>query len=172
VNSEVIKNSDDVLCKESIREKIIDFENLLRQDENVFLGDSDICPLKHSFTDGVYVREIFIPAGTYLVGKIHKHEHPNFLLSGVVDIVTEEGTTTLIGPLSMISPAGTKRALHAKTDVVWVTIHSNPSNTDDLGKLEKEIIAEDYNSYSKFIKNKNKNIFSKIINKFLKGGIK
>ena len=33
-------------------------------------GESDIFPLTHSFSEGVYVREMFIPAGGFIIGKI------------------------------------------------------------------------------------------------------
>ena len=50
----------------------------------------------------------------------------------------------------MISKAGTKRALYAETDLVWTTIHANPTNTEDLEELEKDIIAPTYLEYEKF----------------------
>ncbi|MES2395813.1 MAG: hypothetical protein V4549_07410 [Bacteroidota bacterium] len=151
----------------SIRKSIMEYEEQIKSQEGAFIGDSPICPLKHTFSEGIYVREIRIPAGTYIVGKLHKHAHPNFLLSGVVDVVTEQGTTTLEGPMSMISPAGTKRALYVKQDVVWVTIHSNPTNTQDLKELESIVIADSYEEYEKFIESKNENKFISFIKKLL-----
>ena len=139
-----------------LREQILAFQTMLQNvdDENYLVVDdkssTKVCPLKHSFSDGIYVREIFIPAGMFIVGKIHKHDHPNFLLKGEVIVVTEDGTEELTRPLSMISKAGTKRALYAKTDLVWTTVHANPTNTEDLEELEKEIIAPTYLDYEKF----------------------
>lgn len=167
------------LDKAVSREAIIGFENELIKTEGVFFGD--YYPLKHTFSDGIYVREISIPAGVYLTGKIHKHEHPNFLLSGVVDVVTESGRETLIAPMSMISKAGTKRALHTITPCVWITVHVNPTNTQDIVELEKMIIAGSYDEYDAFkaIQGSGKAIqaggkatlFNRVI-KFLKGGTK
>ena len=135
--------------------------------DNVFVGDTVNCPLKHSFSDNIYVREISIPKGTVLVGKIHKHEHPNFLMSGKVRVVTEDASEVLEGPLSMISSPGTKRALIALTDLVWITIHHNPTNTRDLKEIEKIVIADSYDDYNRFIENKNKISF-KLKNKLIK----
>jgi hypothetical protein len=101
-------------------------------------------PLKHTFTDGIYVRECFIPAGSVIVGKIHKHSHLNFITFGTVTVLTKEGLETLVGPCSMISPSGVKRALYAHTDVIWTTVHSNPTNETDLEKLEENIISTTY----------------------------
>ena len=108
-------------------------------------GDRPDCPLVHSFADGIYVREIFIPAGIMLTGKIHKHSHPNFLMEGKVSMITEDGGAILMeAPQSIISPAGCKRALYTITPTWWITIHHNPTNTEDIDELEKEIIVEDY----------------------------
>jgi len=129
-----------------IRKDIQILQKIIEMQPNAFHGDSDNCPLKHSFCDGFYVREIFIPKGTVVVGKIHKHAHPNFLMSGVVSVVTEEGNEIIEAPKAMISKAGTKRAVLALEDCVWITVHLNPENTQDLSILEDQIISKDYKS--------------------------
>lgn len=137
-----------------IRQDIVNFEEEIKNHPEAFIGDSELCPLKHSFTDGIYTREIFIPQGMFLVGKIHKHAHPNFLMKGIVFVVTENGEEIIEAPCAMISPAGTKRALYAVTDLVWITVHHNPKNLTDLQKLEDIVIAKDYKEYEKFEKSK------------------
>lgn len=108
------------------------------------------CPLQHSFIDGVYVRTIFIPAGTVIVGKIHKHSHANILSQGEVSVFTEGGgLQRLKGPLTMVSAPGTKRAVYAHTDTTWTTIHATEEK--DLEKIEKYVIAETYQDYEKFL---------------------
>lgn len=149
------------------RELIMGLEELIKESDDVILGDSTFCPLKHSFSEGIYVREITIPEGTVLTGKIHKHEHPNFLLKGEVIVITEEGKETLTAPCSMMSKAGTKRALYAVTELVWTTIHHNPTNTQDLKELEKIVIADSYKDYQKFISTKD-SIFNKTKNFLIK----
>lgn len=134
----------------SIRQDIINFEEEIKKHPASFTGDSDLCPLTHTFTDGIYTRKIFIPAGMFIVGKIHKHQHPNFLMSGIAFVLTEKGEEILEGPIAMFSDPGTKRALYAVTDLVWITIHHNPDNLTDLKELEELIIAKDYEEYEKF----------------------
>ena len=103
-------------------------------------------PLQHTFAPGVYVRTIFIPKGSVLVGKIHRHAHANILIVGTVRVMTEmDGEFEMTGPLPpMVSEPGTKRAVLALTDTVWTTIHPNPTNTRDLAELEAEIITPTY----------------------------
>ncbi len=156
----------DILSKEDrnlIRQDILHFEEEIKKQPGSFIGDSDICPLKHTFTDGIYTREIFIPAGMFVVGKIHKHEHPNFLMKGTVFVLTENGEEIIQAPCAMVSPAGTKRALFAVTDLIWITVHHNPKNFTDLEKLEDIVIAKDYNQYEKF-KNKKLPFYKRIFN--------
>ena len=121
----------------AVQEKLLSLPNSI--------GPNDpITPLKHTFVNGIYTREIFIPKGMLVVGKIHKHAHPNFLMSGDVSVLTEEGAKRLKGPMALVSPAGTKRLLYTHEDTVWVTVHANPDNKEDLVELEDEIIAKTY----------------------------
>ena len=146
INKELITGTLD-----NPRDSILQVEDAIRSVEGHYVGDSERCPLKHSFADGIYVREIFIPAGEIVVGKIHKHEHPNFLMSGTVHVFTEDKLLeTIVAPSSMISKAGTKRTLYAETDLVWVTVHANPSNTEDLSVLENDVVANTFLEYDEF----------------------
>tara|TARA_R100000008_G_C3584663_1_gene171255 strand:+ start:2051 stop:2569 length:519 start_codon:yes stop_codon:yes gene_type:complete len=166
-----LEKKSDLLTK-SIRKKIFDIEDSIKSNVNpkykTFFNDTKNCPLKHYFSDGIYVREIFIPKGMIIVGKIHKHRHPNFLLKGKVMVITEQkGEEIIEGPCFMMSEGGTKRALYAVTDLVWTTIHHNPTNTQDLDKIEDIVIAKNYNEYEKFISSE-KSVVKKIKNKIIK----
>jgi hypothetical protein len=128
------------------REWIEGLESALLELTDAPQGDRPDCPLVHSFGEGFYVREIFIPAGMMLTGKIHKHEHPNFLMEGKVSMITEDGGAILMeAPQSLMSPAGCKRALFTHTPTWWITVHLNPNgHTEFNDELEDEIIAKDY----------------------------
>jgi hypothetical protein len=109
------------------------------------------CPLQHVFAPGAYARTMRIPAGTVIVGKIHKHAHLNILSQGTVCVMTEtEGDRQLTGPLTMVSPPGTKRAVYAVTDAVWTTVHCLPTDMTDLEEIENEVIAKTYEEYEQF----------------------
>ena len=95
---------------------------------------------EHYFADGEYGRELFIKAETFVVGKIHLHEHLVMLACGEVTINTDKGMERIKGPKMWVSPAGAKRALFTHTDCVFWTVHLNPTNTQDLAELEAAII--------------------------------
>ena len=139
----IVKECNNVLGnRDMFRGIISSFASKLQTVPGITLGDNKYCPLKHTFSNGIYVREIHMPTGTVCVGKIHRHDHPNFIMKGRVTVVTEEGgIEELIAPMSIISPAGTQRAVYVHEDTIWITVHHNPDNITDLEKLEEFIIT-------------------------------
>jgi hypothetical protein len=99
------------------------------------------CPLRHYFAPGVYIREIFMPAGSFVIGKIHKTEHFNVVLKGKFSIVSEDRTETFEGPYTFVSKAGVQKALYIHEDTVWQTIHLTTER--DLDSLEAQLVEPD-----------------------------
>jgi hypothetical protein len=124
------------------RADILKLEETIKQMPGALIGDNSACPLTHSFADGMYVREIFIPKGMLLVGKIHKKSNPVFVMSGDISIFSEEGTKRFKAPCYLISQPGAKRVGYAHEDTVWVEVLA--TNETDLDKIEEEVIASSY----------------------------
>jgi len=120
--------------------------------EGIYIGDNDMFPLTHTFAEGIYLREMKMPEGTTIIGKIHKEDHIWFLLKGHIKVATLNGNEEYHAPCYVKSPGGIQRVIHAFTETVWVNVHKNPSNTTDLKELENNIIAKDYLEYEKFKK--------------------
>ena len=123
-------------------------------DEKPIVSDSTLVPIRHFFMDGVYVREMTMYKDTIVVGAIHKHLHMCFLLTGKITVVNEEETVDHIAPCFIASTPGIKRVLYAHEDSIWYNTHKNPSNTEDVEELEKDIVAISYKEYEEYIKNK------------------
>ena len=123
-------------------------------DEKPIVSDSTLIPIRHFFMDGVYVREMTMYKDTVVVGAIHKHLHMCFLLTGKITVVNEEETVDHIAPCFIVSTPGIKRVLYAHEDSIWYNTHKNPSNTEDVEELEKDIVAISYKEYEEYIKNK------------------
>lgn len=102
-------------------------------------------PVAHYFSRGVYARELFIPAGTVLTGRIHKHSQINILLYGEISVLTESGIVRLKAPCVFESPAGAKRAGYAHSDTAWLTICG--TNTTDPDALVDELTTRTYAEY-------------------------
>ena len=128
--------------KIKVRDKIAHLEDAIKaRPDN--LGP-DPFPLEHSFAPGLYARQVTCPAGAIIVTKLHKTEHFIFMLKGRVQVVTEDGAKEIIAPCMFKNPVGAKRAVHILEETVWVNVHHNPENIEDLNKLEDALIAEDY----------------------------
>ena len=135
-------NDLSLIQKERVRGALLHMEQLRRDKEYAIIGDSDSLPIKSLFSNGLYVREIFIPKGMFVMGKIHRHEHPNILVRGKVIMITESGLETLEGPKTMLSPAGTKRFLFTLEDTIWITVHK--TTKDNAFEAEDEIVTTRY----------------------------
>lgn len=107
------------------------------------LAPIDIQPVHH-FAAGVYAREITIPAGTLLTGKIHRTQHLNVISKGCIDVWSEgEPVRRITAPHMFVAEAGTRRVGYALEDTVWTTIHATQER--DLEKLEAELIEAHIN---------------------------
>lgn len=130
--------------RKDFRNTIVEFEEEVR-DKGGWLSEEDtkkLNPVKHSFADGCYIREIFNPAGELLVTKIHKKEHPFFLMKGKMSILTEDGVVHLEAPHHGITKPGTKRIIYTHEDCVFITVHA--TDKTDVEEIEKEVIAENF----------------------------
>ena len=131
--------------KKGFQEGILEVEKHLKKNKRTFSDkEKDFFnPIKHKFCNGLYIREIFNPAGQLLVTKIHKKEHPFFLMKGKMSILTEDGVKHIQAPHHGITKPGTKRIIYTHTDCVFVTVHA--TDKTDVDEIEKEVIANDFN---------------------------
>jgi len=147
----------------SNREAIQNLQELLvdNADDVSIIGDGttvvhcDEFPLKHSFADSVYVRQMNMKAGSAVIGHIHNHEHVWFLLTGHLAVATEKMVEEHISPCYVVAQPGSKRVIYALEDSIFVNIHKNPNNTRNIEELEKEIVSTTFKEYEEYI-NKNK----------------
>ena len=89
---------------------------------------NDIC-------NGVYLRSLFIPKGTTVVGATHLTEHIAVVASGECRVSDFTGNYHYKGFTVFKSPAGVKRVVYAIDDCFWITVH----RTDEQ---DLDVIAE------------------------------
>lgn len=94
----------------------------------------------HRFTDSLYAREVFIPAGVALVGATHKTNHLYVVSSGHCEVVVDGRRETITAPFTGETKKGDKRVIYAITDTVWTTFH--PTQETCLDKLGQILIEE------------------------------
>ena len=103
------------------------------------------CPTTHKFTDGMYIREIFMPAGSLFTSKIHKTEHPYIVSYGKTAVsIDGKDWHEITAPYTGITYPGTRRVLYILEDCIWTTFHridGMKSEYNDLNDEEKEKIV-------------------------------
>ena len=108
-------------------------------------------PTEHYFSDGMYCRKLFRPAGTLIVGKVHKKDHFFLCASGEIIAWSEKGMVTLRAGDIIESKAGTKRVTLAVEDSIGVTFHR--TDKTDLDEIEAELIEPEatalFDAYNK-----------------------
>mgnify|MGYP003633665229 FL=1 len=147
----------------SSRSKILELEKILLNnvdDKNIVGNSGEIVrsnefELKHTFADGIYIRQMEMKKDSVVVGAIHNHLHVWFLLTGHITVTTESSTEDYISPCYVVSTPGVKRVIYANEESIFVNVHKNPTNTQNLDELEAEIVSINYKEYEKYI-NKNK----------------
>ena len=105
-------------------------------------------PIKHDFADQIYLRQMTMQEGQFVVGAIHNHKHIWFLMKGKISVNDNGEVIDHIAPCYMVSEPGSQRIIYAHEHSIFVNIHKNPSNTKDIKKIEKEIVSmtvEDFN---------------------------
>jgi len=129
------------------RARILHLEAAMRDEiaRGALVETTHSMPLEHHFIPGAYARALTIPAGTLLVGKIHKHPCFNFVAAGEITVLTEDGVKTLKAGDFFRSEAGVKRVGLAHADTVFINVH--PTTTTDLDTLERELTAESYGEF-------------------------
>ncbi len=106
--------------------------------------DIDGVPVTHHFTPGLYAREIFMPARSIVVSRIHKTEHPFVVSKGRCYVYNEKGEAVeIVAPYFGVTMPGTRRVLYMIEDTVWTTFH--PTDLTDVREIEAEIIEPHLN---------------------------
>ena len=107
----------------------------------------DPFPLFHTFSEGLYTREMHCPKGVLIIGQIHRFEHLVKLDKSKILIADEFGTRTLEAPATFVSKPGVKRVGYTLEDVVWTDIYKTECKT--VEDAEHEQYVETYEQYMK-----------------------
>ncbi|MCS5594218.1 MAG: SET domain-containing protein-lysine N-methyltransferase [Porticoccaceae bacterium] len=97
--------------------------------------------VRHHFSDGMYARELLIPKGTCVVGKMHRTRHFYSVVKGECTIASVHEKEDIKAPFLGETLPRTKRAIYAHTDCIWITYH--PTELTDLAEIEAALIEPD-----------------------------
>jgi hypothetical protein len=92
------------------------------------------CPVTHRFGPGIYIREVLLPRGAYVVGHAHKTVHLNIMLTGRLGLFDDDGNETILSaPQTFVAGMGRKVA-YIYEDVIWQNVHATTET--DVETLE------------------------------------
>jgi quercetin dioxygenase-like cupin family protein len=107
------------------------------------------CPVFHHFSPGVYAREMRVPAGAVVVGKIHKFENMLMMTQGEATFVGGDQPQRVRAPFIWVTPPGIQRAAYAHEDCIFVSVHGTDKR--DINEIEAEFIAQNALEYEQFL---------------------
>ena len=73
----------------------------------------------------MYVREIIIPKGATITGRVYKRTYVDIMLSGDITVTDSNGTYRLEGFNCLEGTSGRKRAGYAHEETRWLTVHDS-----------------------------------------------
>jgi hypothetical protein len=106
------------------------------------------CKYEHAFTDGIYIRKMFIPRDLLIVTKVHKTRHPYFIMYGDVSVYLDGVMVRLKAPFSGVTEPGTRRALRTHEDTLWITVHA--TDKTEVEAISKDVVVDTVDEYEEW----------------------
>ena len=89
----------------------------------------------------LYAREVKMPKGAVVVGKIHKQATLNILSGGKLSLIKDGVKIYLEAPCTYVSDPGTQKAAYIEEDATWINVHITKHNSESkLDLIEEEVI--------------------------------
>ncbi len=97
-------------------------------------------PVKHHFCNGVYVREVTLPKGSFAIGHAHRADCLNVVLSGSVSVLIEGRVRQISAGDVFVGKAFDRKVGYVRETSVWQTVHATPET--ELEKLEEALVCK------------------------------
>jgi len=130
-----------VIDQERSRKLIKDAEDALLQLPQIKLE------AKHYLCNGLYTRELWMPKGSAVTGKIHIKDHIVTIVYGDVTVRTDDGLVRYTGYQTFVGKGGSKRALLMHEDTLWLATHATDKKT--VEECEATLVTNTYEEYLK-----------------------
>ena len=104
---------------------------------------------KHYYGEGVYARSLLIPAGTCVIGHIHKQNRICIIAQGECTFVDEWQKQTVKAPFVAEFKAGSKTAVYAHTDTLWVACVG--TNSKDAEVIIDDLVETSHENYQLYL---------------------
>ena len=74
-----------------------------------------LMPVTHKLENGLYTREIFMPAGQLVVSFIHKQNHPSFFMEGEMSLLMDTGEVKRVKAPMTVHTGWARKGWHIST---------------------------------------------------------
>jgi len=118
-------------------EQLLVSVNLSTELEPLVLTEPQLsCPVIHTLAPKMYIREVHLPKGAFILGNYHTTLHQNIMLKGELDLIHEDGSATrIVAPYMCTGSIGRKMAFIIE-DTVWLNLFSVEDEEQDIEVLE------------------------------------
>jgi len=96
---------------------------------------------KHNFSDGLYAKEMIMPAGYVAYSHSHAYSHLSILAKGRVIVKTDDYNREYVAPACINIEANTHHQIESLEDCVWFCIHA--TDETDIDKIDEVLIGKD-----------------------------
>lgn len=93
----------------------------------------------HHFSDGLYAKQMVIPAGFQALQHTHSYSHLSVLAKGRVLVQTDDEVKEFVAPACIEIKAGIHHKIISLEDATWFCIHA--TDETDAEKVDEVLIA-------------------------------
>ena len=97
-------------------------------------------PVIHRICDGVYFREVTLPAGYFAIGHAHPKDTMNFVMGGSVSVLIDGVVRKIEAGAVFVSKAMQRKVGYIHSPCRWITAHR--TDLTDIAAIEEEIIVK------------------------------
>lgn len=103
-------------------------------------GVGDFLGQVHHFSDGLYAKQVHIPANHVVTSHCHQYSHLSVLAEG--DVIVEVGGKFVeySAPACIEIKAGLHHRVMARTDATWFCIHATQET--DVDKIDEVLVKK------------------------------
>lgn len=106
--------------------------------ELLYLPQVDV-PVLNTIHDGIYCRQITLPAGAFAIGHEHTGDFINIVVKGKCSVLID-GSVREIGPSTFISKGHDRKVGYIHEDTTWITVHR--TDLDSINEIENSLFIK------------------------------
>lgn len=131
----------------SLNKKKMEGLELMEEYEKALLSNFDCkdIPAENVTHDGILLRKVHMPAGSFVSGHEHRESHWNIVLTGRAVVSMNGESYRVQAGDCFVSDPNVRKGLYIMEDMDWITIHKNPDNLTENEDIEARFVTKSEN---------------------------